>query len=360
MIENPKFQILDAANTSDYRVWLEYWNHWPSREIFAHPGYALLSADIGCRTLCAVAEHDGQTILYPFLLRSLASEDFCPSGLGSLTDISSFYGYGGAFQWGLRADIDSAWFWRQFTEWAQSKSVVSEVVRMSLFGEELVHYDGELQILSDNIVCRLDQPEEIIWKNFDHKVRKNVNRARTMGVTIRHDHCGERLDDFLDIYSGTMSRRNASESYSFPRNYFETIHLELDGHYHYVFAEYEGRVIACELILISAERVYSFLGGTDADAFALRPNDLLKYEVMRWAKSIGKKQYVLGGGFLPDDGIFRYKQSFAPQGVVPFRIGSKILLPKIYERLIEARRQRASDLGLAWQARKNYFPEYRA
>ena len=34
---------------------------------------------------------------------------------------------------------------------------------------------------------------------------------------------------------------------------------------------------------------------------------------------------MLGGGYGADDGIFRYKRSFAPHGLVPFFVGRRVL-----------------------------------
>jgi lipid II:glycine glycyltransferase (peptidoglycan interpeptide bridge formation enzyme) len=116
------------------------------------------------------------------------------------------------------------------------------------------------------------------------------------------------------------------------------------------------RVVSTELVLISAENVYSFLGGTDSAHFEMRPNDLLKFEIMRWAKTAGKKNFVLGGGYTPNDGVFRYKQAFAPQGVVPFYVGQRILDPQSFERLVAERRRTAPYAGESM----DFFPAYRA
>ena len=76
----------------------------------------------------------------------------------------------------------------------------------------------------------------------------------------------------------------------------------------------EGRVVSTELVFVAAEHVYSFLGGTLTEALELRANDLLKHEIIRWARDAGRKTFVLGGGYGAADGIFRYKLSFAPKG----------------------------------------------
>ena len=50
----------------------------------------------------------------------------------------------------------------------------------------------------------------------------------------------------------------------------------------------------------------------------MAPNDLLKHDVIEHAAAGGLSAYVLGGGYAPGDGIFRYKRAFDPTGVVPF------------------------------------------
>jgi lipid II:glycine glycyltransferase (peptidoglycan interpeptide bridge formation enzyme) len=213
-------------------------------------------------------------------------------------------------------------------------------------------------VLLDNVV-RVLKSEDELWREFEHKVRKNVNRARASGVTVRIDENGARLDDFLAIYTGTMSRRNAQETYNFPREYFERIQTDLKGQFTYFHALVGGAAVSTELVLVSADRIYSFLGGTDAAWFHVRPNDLLKVEIMNWARSAGKAEFVLGGGYARDDGIYRYKLSFAPHGSVPFSLGSRVLSAGAYEQLVRDRRTFAATEGRQWQPNPAYFPAYR-
>jgi hypothetical protein len=81
---------------------------------------------------------------------------------------------------------------------------------------------------------------------------------------------------------------------------------------------------------------------------------------MLWAKRSGKARFVLGGGHLPDDGIFRYKRSFAPEGVVPFRVGQRILDQGAYDCLLEARSKAATAEGGEWIPQEGFFPAYRS
>jgi hypothetical protein len=354
-----KLQIWDAADTRDRNAWLDFWAMWPKREIFGHPDYVRLYAGPNARALCAAASAGGGFIMYPFLLRALGGEPYCDASLRDCMDIATPYGYGGPFRWG------EVWspevirvFWQEFDAWAAQSRIVSEVVRFSLFPETLVEYPGDCRVLLDNVVCTL-KSEGDLWRNFEHKVRKNVNRARACGVTVRIDENGDRLDDFMIIYTSTMNRRNAREAYYFPREYFERFRTDLQGQCAWFHAYVEEMVVSTELVLVCADRIYSFLGGTDAAWFHVRPNDLLKVEIMNWARSVGKTDFVLGGGYARGDGIYRYKLSFAPNGSVPFSIGSRVLNVNAYEQLIQARRTFAVIQGAQWQPNPEYFPAYR-
>jgi hypothetical protein len=354
------FRIWDADDEGDRRAWIEYWTGWPAREVFAHPDYLLLYAGHGARPLCAAYSTGGSHVLYPFLLRRLGDEPYCDPALREGADITSPYGYGGRFAWGRPWDAEAtAVFQRRFDEWAAASRLVSEVARLSLFPETLLPCPGSTRPVLDNVVRTLTLTPAELWKDFEYKVRKNIQRAQASGVTILIDEDGARLDDFLAIYAGTMIRRKASAAYAFPRDYFERICHRLPGQFVFFHALAASTVIATELVLVSAQRIYSFLGGTNAAYFPLRPNDLLKFEIMNWAREQGKQAFVLGGGYIPGDGIYRYKLSFAPQGRVPFCIGSRILDADAYTRLLRSRAAFAQAQGGRWDPQPGFFPAYR-
>jgi hypothetical protein len=302
--------------------------------VHAHPEYVRL--DAAGQPLCALA--DG--VLYPFLLRKL------PLGADG-ADIVTPYGYGGAFRTGA-ADADA--FWASFDAWAAEQGVVSELVRFSLFRDHLLPYPGRREQRLVNVVRDLTADEDALWMDSEHKVRKNVKKALRSGLRVEIDDTGARLEDFFRLYEHTLDRRRAHDRYRFPRTYFEHIRDRLPGQFVYAHALDGDRVVSSELALLSATSAYSFLGGTDEGSFALRPNDLLKAELFRWAKAAGKQRFVLGGGYAADDGIFRYKRSFAPHGLVPFEIGTRILRPDLYAELTE----RADG-----PRERGFFPAYR-
>jgi Acetyltransferase (GNAT) domain len=332
------FQLWSA----DSADWLAHWISWPGREVYAHPGYVSLFEDERTRAHCAGWRSEGGSVLYPFLLRDLRGEPF---GVDA-ADVITPYGYGGAFFWGRDRDAVAAKFWEAFDGWAAEQPVVSELVRLALFEDELLPYPGDREQRLVNVVRDLEPGADELWMDCEHKVRKNVKKARRAGVRIEFDVAGARLDDFLRLYLHTLDRRDAPERYRFSREFFE----RLPEQRIYVHALHGDDVVSSELVLLSEQSAYSFLGGTDSEAFELRPNDLLKWELILWAKEARKRRFVLGGGYGADDGIFRYKHSFAPHGLVPFFIGRRVLEPELYRELTERTGARADA---------DFFPAYR-
>jgi hypothetical protein len=351
-----ELEVLDAREPRDHGRWLELWSAWEEREPMVHPAYARLFARSGEQPLCAVGRAGEAFVLFPFILRPLALEPW--AGEEPACDVTTPYGYGGAFVSG--SGIDSAAFWAAFAELACARRVVSAFVRLSLFPEQILKFDGEVMVNAPNVVRSVDLPEEALWRDYAHKVRKNVSRARREGLVVERDESGTRLDEFAEIYAATMDRRRAEDDYYFPPSFFRSIVDEMPGAHAFFHVLHGARVVSTELVLTSRRHVYSFLGGTVADAFEMRPNDLLKHEVAGWARQTGRTAYVLGGGYGGADGILKYKLAFAPDGAVPFQVGRRVYAPDVYERLEERRRAWEAAQGREWKPRENFFPRYRA
>jgi lipid II:glycine glycyltransferase (peptidoglycan interpeptide bridge formation enzyme) len=251
-------------------------------------------------------------------------------------------------------------FWDRFDVWAEEARVVSSFARLSLFHEQRLPFRGGEEDSSANVIRTLDLSGAELWRDYAHKVRKNVAKANRSGLSVRFDATGELLDSFEELYIATLDRRGAARSHYFSRVFFQRLVDRLTGQFLFCHVYRGSRVVSTELVLLSPSRMYSFLGGTAADAFDDRPNDLLKHAVIEWGMEHGKHAYVLGGGYHDGDGIFRYKRSFAPRGVVPFRVGKRIYDPASYNRLIEQRSGWEQGQGRTWNPQPDYFPLYRA
>ena len=274
-------------------------------------------------------------------------KDVLPAG--KYFDLISPYGYGGF--WSEQGITER--MLEEYATYCRENNYICEFVRFELYGDYYRKYTGEVETRTHNVVRSLEMPIDEMLMDFEHKVRRNIKHAQREGLQILIEENDNHLEDFLRIYYGTMERNDASDTFYFNREFFEKLN-EMTGHYVYVYVIYQEKVISAELIIFGTENAYSYPGGTDSEYFYVRPNDFLKFEAIKWLKERGLKNFVLGGGYGADDGIFRYKKSLAPNGIVDFYIGRNIFDKKMYEKMIEIRTDEKEMLD------GEYFPVYRA
>ncbi len=349
------FRVLNAAVPADRAAWVGLWESSPMRLPFAHPAFAEPMLQQGERLAAAVCDSAAGRVLHAVVVRD--APGFC-------TDLVSPYGYAGPLVWD--ADDPAALaldFWEAFDVWAAETRVVSEFVRFSVV-DDVLPYRGRTSPRLVNYVHELPDTEEALWAAYAPKVRQNARRAERSGVTVEFDETGERLEDFLRIYLSTMIRHDSDASYRFDARCFERLHEQMSGSFVYVFAMHEGRAVSADLVLLGTQAAYYYLGGTDADAFRLRPNELVKTAALEFARATGRTHFVLGGGMQTGDGLERYKRGFAPDGARMFCSGERVLDTAAYAELTRSRSACFDDAAECgdqpeWVDGPAFFPAYR-
>jgi hypothetical protein len=142
-----------------------------------------------------------------------------------------------------------------------------------------------------------------------------------------------------------MERNNAKEYYYFGREFYECLHARAPDNVVFFYALVDGSICSCELVLFEGHYSHSFLGGTSREALEKCPNPLLKREILRFARSKGCRYFLLGGGNQKDDGIFKYKSSFCPDGIYPSRIGGTVFEPGLYSSLAQQMKEQGEPIN---------------
>lgn len=357
------FVVLRPSGT-DRQQWLVAWRE-TGCEPFAHPDYLELFSGPGDRARCLVSRQPAGIAILPLLLRPL--DDLEWSASNGLWDASSPYGFGGPFSSG---SPDAAAVAEKLVEWMQKTATVTAFIRLALgcgLGPPAGRSGSPTRLAPGpgrpNVVVDLTRPPEEQWQHYEHKVRKNVNKARRAGLVVEVRSAFTETAEFTRLYLQTMDRRGSSRWYRFDQAFFDQLSHRLEGSF--IVAEVRdpaGKLVSAELVLTSERRLYSFLGATLRDAFVHAPNDLLKHAVIEHGHLTGRAEYVLGGGFAADDGIFRYKRSFDRSGVVSFETCQVVADVALYEALVEQRKageeRPRPDADAELDA--SYFPQYRA
>ncbi|XLS30763.1 peptidoglycan bridge formation glycyltransferase FemA/FemB family protein [Flavobacteriaceae bacterium M23B6Z8] len=314
--------------------------------------------ETGDRSCYFVFKKEGTpVIVMPFFLRNIEIED----EVMPYYDVSSPYGYSGpSFSPDMPKHYLAA-FWEKIDAWYKTNSVVSEFIRFSL-DENHAHYTGTLIPTLKNVKGKIRSEKEQ-WNDLKPKARNNYRKALQEGLQIQifYENIPEKIvEDFYDIYIKTMIRNNADKRYFYDLEYFKMIIKQNTDNCAIALIYKEDKPISAELILISHQTLYSFLGGTHQEYFYCRPNDFLKLEMMKWAREKGKLFYVLGGGREDNDGLYKYKKSFFPHDEdVIYYTGRKIINPKIYKELVM--KKNVNDIQVITDTiEQHYFPLYRS
>src|SRR5450759_2629094 len=359
--------LLDAAVAEERAEWISLWSKSRTRRPHDHPGFLEAMCLLGERPMAIACLLEGRLLsLYPFNVFDLAQLPFLQQLGRSLgVDVVSPYGYGGATYEGDGVDPQTAEESLKYVlqSFFTQMNVISEFVREDIFAEHLTpRHDGERLVQQQNVVVDLQVTMEEHWLRYAPKVRKNVHRAEEAGLRVEIGNSESFLEPFLGIYYETMNRRHANDYFFLAREKLQLLHdsLQPAGGLQYALVFLNERVVAAELVLLSVDTLYSFLGGTDAGYFALRPADLLKHKVIAWGHQQGYARFVLGGGLKPGDGLFQFKRAFEPGGLMDFCVRRIVWNNEQYDLLVTDREKWEVERGRTWQPEPGFFPAYRA
>lgn len=324
------------------------------QDLFYSPSFARLCKNTinqKDEVLCATMTSEASVVLYPFVKRNLAILTGC-STFADLYDITSLYGRGGIVG-SIAALRDIAPFHTAMGVYCRENAIVCGFDRFHPIIANDVCAAPEAKIMEVGGFVVVDMRPEMgeIEKTFKHSLRKHLRKAERNGISCFAESNCDHLKDFLDIYYHTMDRNSALGFYYFSEEYFVTLNREMPGQFHFFYAVAGENIISCELVLHHGKYCHSFLGGTKQEAMPLCANQILKREIISFLKDRGCEYFLLGGGASPYDGIFDFKKAYAPEGVLPSRVGGTIWDHQAYERL----RVDLSSAGLPIQNNRFQF-----
>lgn len=154
-----------------------------------------------------------------------------------------------------------------------------------------------------------------IKAGFESKFRYNIHVAEKHGITVRQGADESSIDDFYRIYKETCSRQNFIIH---PVSYYKKIRsLIMEKGMGRVFTAYHGQVPVASVIIFNyGKRIWYMYGASLSSHRNIMPNNLLHWEVIKWAKEQGFEEYDLWG--IPSNpkeghplwGVYRFKKGF--------------------------------------------------
>lgn len=161
-----------------------------------------------------------------------------------------------------------------------------------------------------NLVMRLEKTEEELFEQMHKERRRNVNQAIKAGLTFKELTTADEIQQVVALIEKTYRRKHVPIGYL---NMFDKVQGILRDYAHF-FGCYtaEGQMIAGQVRLCYGTLVYAWFAGSDEDYFKLRPNDFTMWNVIRWAREKGYKEFDFGGGGEPGKpyGVRDYKLKY--------------------------------------------------
>jgi lipid II:glycine glycyltransferase (peptidoglycan interpeptide bridge formation enzyme) len=169
----------------------------------------------------------------------------------------------------------------------------------------------------------LSPDEDTLLANMKSKTRYNIRKGLRGGLTVRVGG-SEDVGVFRNLVASTADRQGFSPP---PVAHLAAMHdvMAARGHARLFLAEADGTAVAGILTIAWGDSVVYKRGGWSGDRPDLRPNEVLHWEAMRWAKQAGFHYYdfdgidgdvaeiVLRGEPIPDDelqSVTRFKLGF--------------------------------------------------
>lgn len=147
-----------------------------------------------------------------------------------------------------------------------------------------------------NLVMRVDKSEEELWNGMHKERRRNVGQAEKAGLRFEEvtEAAGRR--EVVALLRKTYERKHVPMA---DDSLFARL-TEIMPEYVRFFAAYkEDKMIAGQVRLCYGTLVYAWYAGSDEEYFKLRPNDFTMWNVIRWAREKGYKEFDFGGGGEP-------------------------------------------------------------
>jgi CelD/BcsL family acetyltransferase involved in cellulose biosynthesis len=149
--------------------------------------------------------------------------------------------------------------------------------------------------------------QEIFARLHANQVRRNIRRAERAGVTVR---IGDSESDVTRVFYRlhTRTRRRLGVAVQ-PLRYFRTLwrHVLQPGHGIVMIAECAGAPVAAAVFLTSAGTCVYKYGASDERQWQVRPNHMLFWQAIRWARERGCRSFDFGRTDLEDQGLWEFK-----------------------------------------------------
>lgn len=151
------------------------------------------------------------------------------------------------------------------------------------------------------------------WKQFSKKLREDINKGIREGVTVKTGN----KEDLVFIHDSLSKRfiEQGIKTKDYKKFLFTLYEKFYPENLKIFMAEYNGQRIGGCICLCFKKGMYAWVGSPKTDLIGISPNDVLHWEIIKWAHNNGKEFYeMMDAG--DDPRLRHFKSKYNPDLVI--------------------------------------------
>lgn len=269
----------------------------------------------------------------------------------NLYDLETPYGYGG-----FLSNTNNKEFLNEALQHYKIKckeeNIIAEFIRIHPFNISPHQISSFLNFYALDrkvVVTDLTLDKDKRWEGYNSKTRNILRKCEKIGITVS---TSENLEWFTKIYKQTMARNNADSFYYFNDKYFKKL-IEMDNVLLFE-AKLDSKVIAMSFMIFGNDISHYHLSANTDIGMKHNANYYLLEKMFQYARELGKKYFLLGGGKTNDenDSLFRFKKKFSNL-LLDFHLAGIVFNYEKYEEMNEIWNNQNENFN------QKYFLKYR-
>jgi len=176
-------------------------------------------------------------------------------------------------------------------------------------GKDILEQHGYTVEELISLDLQIPQDEDSLWNGLEVRCRNAVRKAEKSGVeVIEPKNLEEWLEPYYELSCGVYRRQEKEPP--FTKDYFTALWQNLypSGDLLVLLARYEGKIIAGQIFPRDKSVGYYLDGVSEREYNKVAPNNLLQWEYLKRARSLGIQLYDMVGANIPS--IAKFKKSF--------------------------------------------------
>jgi len=183
-----------------------------------------------------------------------------------------------------------------------------------------VDFNDLIQPRNNMILYLEDHDEESIMSKFSKKNRNLIRSAGRKGVYTKWNRSNDYIDKFYEVYTFMANRNEITYR---DKSYFYRMRDAYGENLRVYQAYHEEDLLASAITINYYGKVYYLYAGSNNTKRNKNPNQLINYDMIKWAIKENAEQYDFGGVMTMDenDGLYHFKKHFCDQDDVTEYIG---------------------------------------